>query len=69
MVGDGDVEEKKRKEKSASLPRTTYKSVFDPDKKVDPATCGAAVSAQHQLTGLNSCRLIISFFFSPLAAN
>lgn len=68
MAGDGGGGG--GEEKSALLPRTTYKSAFDPDKKVDPATCGDAVSAQHQLTGPNSCRLIISsFFFSPLADN
>lgn len=44
MSGGGGKTTTKKKT-SATLPRTTYKSAFDPDKKVDSATCGVAVSA------------------------
>lgn len=68
VAGDGGGGGKK-KEKSALLPRTTYKSAFDPDKKVDPATCGDAVSAQHQLSisSLAQILAVLSFllFFLP----
>lgn len=46
MAGDGGSGgNKTNKKKSAPLPRQTYKYAFDPDKKVDGATCGVAVSA------------------------